>query len=75
MPFILRGASLLGINSVHVPHQLRTRLRTLLATDRRPPHLERILTTTIGLEGLHDVFDAMLAGKTHGRILVELGNS
>ena len=75
MPFILRGASLLGINSVQVPHQLRTRLWGLLATDWRPPHLERILTTTVGLEGLPEVFEAMLAGKTHGRIVVELGNS
>jgi len=75
MPFILRGASLLGINSVQVPHQLRTRLWTRLATDWGPPHLERILTTTVGLEGLPEVFEAMLAGKTHGRILVDLGNS
>jgi len=75
MPFILRGASLLGINSVQVPHQLRIRLWGLLATDWRPPHLERILTTTVGLEGLPEVFEAMLAGKTHGRIVVELGNS
>jgi len=75
MPWILRGASLLGINSVHVPYPLRTRLWTLLATDWRPPHLERILTTTVGLEGLPGVFEAMLAGKTHGRILVDPGNS
>ncbi len=75
MPFILRGASLLGIDSVTVPHQLRTRLWARLATDWRPPHLERILTTTVVLEELPGVFDAMLAGKTHGRVLVDLGNS
>jgi len=75
MPFILRGVSLLGINAIQVPHPLRTRLWTLLATDWRPPHLERILTTTVGLEGLHDIFEAMLEGKTHGRILVDPGNS
>lgn len=74
MPFILRGVKLLGINCLTVPHPLRTRLWTLLATDWRPPHLERILTTTVGLEGLPEVFDAMLAGKTHGRILVALGD-
>jgi len=75
MPFILRGASLLGINSVHVPHQLRIRLWTLLAADWRPPHLERILTTVTDLEGLPDLFETMLAGKTHGRILVDPGDS
>jgi len=63
MPFILRGASLLGIDSVTVPHPLRTQLWAQLATDwRPPPNLERILTTTVGLEGLPGVFDAMLAG-------------
>jgi NADPH2:quinone reductase len=73
MPFILRGASLLGINSVDVPHELRSRLWGLLATDWRPPHLERLLTNTVDLAGLPVVFEEMLSGKTHGRILVDLG--
>jgi acrylyl-CoA reductase (NADPH) len=72
MPFILRGVSLLGINSVDVPHDLRSRLWELLATDWRPPHLERFLSDSVGLEGLPRVFDDMLAGKTHGRVLVDL---
>ena len=75
MPFILRGASLLGINSVDVPHELRTRLWEHLATDWRPPHLESLLTDTVGLEGLPSVFGDMLAGKTHGRVLVDLDDS
>ncbi len=74
MPFILRGASLLGINSVEVPHDLRTRIWTLLATDWRPPHLERLLTATPGLDELPRLFHDMLEGKTHGRILVDLGS-
>jgi acrylyl-CoA reductase (NADPH) len=73
MPFILRGASLLGINSVDVSHELRSRLWGLLATDWRPPHLEQLLTNTVGLAGLPAVFEEMLLGKTHGRILVDLG--
>jgi len=73
MPFILRGASLLGINSVDVPHELRVQLWEHLATDWRPPHLERLLTATVGIDGLPGVFDDMLAGKTHGRVLVDLG--
>ncbi len=74
MPFILRGASLLGINSVEVPRDLCTRIWTLLATDWRPPHLERLLTATPGLDELPRLFDDMLEGKTHGRILVDLGS-
>jgi NADPH2:quinone reductase len=73
MPFILRGASLLGINSVNVPHELRGRIWSHLATDWRPPHLEGLLTATVDLAGLPDIFDGMLAGKTHGRTLVDLG--
>jgi NADPH2:quinone reductase len=72
MPFILRGASLLGINSVNVPHELRSRIWLHLATDWRPPHLETLLTATVDLKGLPTVFDNMLAGKTHGRMLVDL---
>jgi len=73
MPFILRGASLLGINSVDVPHVLRTQLWESLATNWRPPHLEQLVTATVSLEELPGVFDDMIAGKTHGRILVDLG--
>jgi NADPH2:quinone reductase len=74
MPFILRGASLLGVNSVDVPHGLRSQLWALLATDWRPPHLERLLTRTVDLQGLASIFEEMLAGKTHGRVLVSLGS-
>lgn len=73
MPFILRGACLLGINSVEVPYDLRVQLWEKLATDWRPPHLERLLTSTVGLDELPAVFDNMLAGRTHGRMLVNLG--
>ncbi len=73
MPFILRGASLLGIDSVDVPHDLRTRLWNLLATDWRPPHLERLVTASVDLAGLGQVFDDLLGGRTHGRVLLDLG--
>jgi acrylyl-CoA reductase (NADPH) len=73
MPFLLRGVSLLGINTVDVPSALRQTLWDHLATDWRPPHLESIATGTIRLEGLPNAFERMLAGRTHGRILVTLG--
>jgi len=73
MPFILRGVSLLGINSVDVPRTLRQTLWDHLATDWRPPHLESIATGTIRLEDLPDAFERVLAGRTHGRLLVTLG--
>ncbi|MBK5967024.1 oxidoreductase [Thiocystis minor] len=70
MPFILRGVSLLGCNSVDIPAPPRAELWRHLASDWRPAQLETMVTETIGLEGLPEVFERMLAGQTHGRILV-----
>ncbi len=72
MPFILRGVSLLGCNSVDIPLPLRTQLWGHLADDWRPPRLEAMLTATVGLGELPKVFEHMLAGETHGRILVQV---
>jgi NADPH2:quinone reductase len=71
MPFILRGVSLLGCNSVDVPQPLRRVLWDHLAEDWRPVDLESLATGSVGLEGLTGVFERMLAGQTHGRILME----
>jgi acrylyl-CoA reductase (NADPH) len=72
MPFILRGVSLLGCSSVEIPNPLRTQLWNHLANDWRPSSLDLMLTETVGLEDLSDVFERMHAGQTHGRILVEI---
>jgi NADPH2:quinone reductase len=72
MPFILRGVSLLGCNSVDVPQHLRRELWTRLAVDWRPPHLEQILTATETLETVPAAFERLLAGGVHGRVLVEI---
>ncbi len=73
MPFILRGASLLGCNSVDVPTPSAHQLWDHLATDWQPPHLAQILTATETLETLPEVFERLLAGQAHGRVLVEIG--
>ncbi|NEX17025.1 MAG: oxidoreductase [Halochromatium sp.] len=70
MPFILRGIGLLGCNSVDVPFPLRADLWRRLATDWRPSDLEALVSDQVDLDGLPAVFERMLAGKTHGRILV-----
>lgn len=72
MPFILRGVSLLGCNSVDIPSPLRAELWRHLASDWRPARLETMVTETIGLAGLPEVFERMLAGGTYGRILVRM---
>jgi len=73
MPFILRGVALLGCNSVDVAYPLRSQLWQHLADDWRPGDLEQILSDSVGIEGLPEVFERMLSGKTHGRVLVEIG--
>ncbi len=71
MPFILRGISLLGINSADCPHALRNKIWQRLATDLHPKHLDDIVDRVIHLEQLPEVFDEMLKGEVRGRILVQ----
>ncbi len=73
MPFILRGVSLLGINSVANPRELRLKVWDRIATDLRPRHLERICARTIGFDELPAAFPAYIAGGVQGRTLVRIG--
>ncbi len=70
MPFILRGVSLLGVDSVDCPYPIREELWRRLAHEWRPPHLEEIVSEVVTLEGLPEVFERMLGGHTRGRIVV-----
>ena len=72
MPFILRGVSLLGINSAGCPRPIREEIWQRLATDLRPRQLDEILTRTVSLEALPEVFEAMLSGQILGRVLVSI---
>jgi NADPH2:quinone reductase len=71
MPFILRGVALLGCESVHIGQPLRGELWQHLATDWRVDDPERLLGGEITLDALPEVFERMLAGGTHGRMLVK----
>ena len=71
MPFILRGVSLIGIDSVACPMEIRTEVWRRLATDMKPPDLHAI-ATEIPIEGLHDAFATLLAGKARGRFVVNV---
>ncbi|HEX7002786.1 MAG TPA: YhdH/YhfP family quinone oxidoreductase [Trueperaceae bacterium] len=68
-PFILRGNSLLGIDSANCQMPMRREVWTRLAGEWKPAHLEE-LTREIGLGELDDAVDAILAGRTIGRVLV-----
>ena len=74
MPFILRGVSILGINSVLTPRPLRLQVWERLATDLKPRDLEMIGTRTVSLDELPGIFPDYLKGKVKGRTVVDLGN-
>ncbi|MBU1689119.1 MAG: oxidoreductase [Gammaproteobacteria bacterium] len=71
MPFILRGVSLLGIDSVQCPMALRRSVWERLASDMRPRHLKE-MTRTIHFDQLPETFDALLKGAVKGRVVVEI---
>jgi NADPH2:quinone reductase len=73
MPFILRGVSLLGVHSVEIPYLQRVELWQHLASDWAPADLDLILDSCITLDALPELFERMLAGRTHGRVLVQPG--
>jgi NADPH2:quinone reductase len=72
MPFILRGVSLLGINSVANPRAERLAIWERLATDLKPRHLARIASRTIAFADLPGAFADFTAGRVLGRVLVEI---
>ena len=72
MPFILRGVSLLGINSVEVPGALRAEVWRRLAGDLKPASLDRIATREVTLDQVLGVVDGWVDGSIVGRCLVRL---
>jgi putative YhdH/YhfP family quinone oxidoreductase len=70
-PFILRGVSLLGVDSANCPMPQRRRVWERLASDMKPKHLAGI-TRTIPFDDLPTVFDDFLKAKIRGRIVVDL---
>jgi len=73
MPFIIRGISLLGINSSATPFEVRSDLWQRLAGEWRPQHLEKIVTREVGLDDLSEVFATLMAGGAYGRTVVRIG--
>ena len=72
-PFILRGVSLLGIDSVQCSRELRAALWQRMAADLRPRDLDLIGTAEVTLDGLTGALDDVLAGGMRGRTVVRIG--
>ncbi len=71
-PFILRGVSLLGVDSVEIPMRARTTAWQKLAGDWKLD-LSGSLVTECSLEDLDPKIDQILKGGIKGRVLVNLG--
>jgi acrylyl-CoA reductase (NADPH) len=71
MPFILRGASLLGINSGDSSNDIRESVWRRLATDLKPPLLKE-MARTIPFAQLPSVFDDFINAKVNRRVVVDL---
>jgi acrylyl-CoA reductase (NADPH) len=71
MPFILRGASLLGINSGDSSNDIRELVWRRMATDLKPPLLKE-MARTIPLRELPTVFDDFINAKVSRRVVVDL---
>jgi acrylyl-CoA reductase (NADPH) len=71
-PFILRGVSLLGVDSVAAPKALR-----LEAWDRLARELDHdklaAMTSTIPLDRVMESGREIVAGRVKGRVVVEIG--
>lgn len=70
-PFILRGVSLLGIESVYMPMPRRLEAWKRLERDLDVSKLAGI-TRTIGLGDVRKAADDILAGRVRGRLVVEI---
>jgi len=70
-PFILRGVNLLGIDSNTCPQDLRRRAWHRLTHDLPKDALHRI-TRVVTLDDVPALSEAMLAGRTQGRLVVDV---
>src|SRR3954466_6846118 len=71
-PFILRGVSLLGIDSVQCPMPQRLAAWTRLARDL-DRELLASMTQTVPFDRVFEIGEAILKGQVRGRVVVEIG--
>jgi len=70
-PFILRGVSLLGVDSGYIREPYRSGVWQRLASDLRPPHLAE-MSRKVAFDELPALFPEYIAGHAKGRVVVEI---
>jgi len=73
MPYILRGVTLAGIDSVNAEMEVRRKVWGRLATDMKPKNLDKIVTT-VAFDDLPATFDAVMQAKMRGRSVVKISD-
>ncbi|MBW2660009.1 MAG: YhdH/YhfP family quinone oxidoreductase [Deltaproteobacteria bacterium] len=71
-PFILNGVSLLGIDSVNCPVDLRLKVWNKIALDWKLEQLDLVTTELESLESLDERIELILQGKNKGRVIVKI---
>ena len=71
MPFILRGVSLLGINSIEMPLDVRENAWNRLSGDLKPGKLDSIIKEVVEFDDLPNAFDQFMEGTIVGRVVVK----
>lgn len=71
LPFILRGVTLAGIDSVMAPMEMRVEAWERLATDLDPAKLAA-MTTVEPMSKLPELAGAILKGQTRGRVVIDV---
>lgn len=72
MPFILRGVSLIGINSIEMPMSLRKQSWRRLTEDLKPKHLDKIITRELEFDELPTAFNSYIDSENVGRTVVKI---
>lgn len=72
MPHILRGVTLIGVDSVMAPAARRDRAWALLAESLDREKLAA-MTTVEPMDKLPELADAIMAGQTRGRVVIKIG--
>ncbi|MBA4740011.1 MAG: oxidoreductase [Burkholderiales bacterium] len=73
MPYILRGVTLAGIDSVNAEMAVRRKVWGRLATDMKPNNLDKIVTT-VAFDDLPETFQSVMQAKMRGRSVVKIAD-
>lgn len=73
MPFILRGVSLIGINSIEMPVAVRDQVWKSLGSDMKPHFFDKIVSRVIDFDELPNVFSDYIESANTGRTVIRIG--